>query len=193
MDIQELRQSLKMKWLSYYDQNRAWLVKMRVWSTYNGLRRPSSGFILATLSVLEPEFEQMLGFIMELNNDPDEIVVALGLNFNPDVELRLTKSSSNQEKQQTQSKPTPSNGFATNTQEWESQPVLSLVQKPGQFVETTEVDVTLQAGGANFAVGNGSRGIGFSLSEVRAIPTHANHIDSLSSDRLRLIIGHLHL
>jgi len=90
MNIQQLRQSLKMKWLGYYKQNRPWLVKMRVWGNYNGLRRPSSGFILATLSVLEPEFEQMLAFMTDLNNNPDAIVTALGLNFNPDEELRLT-------------------------------------------------------------------------------------------------------
>ncbi|BAY99226.1 hypothetical protein NIES37_32050 [Tolypothrix tenuis PCC 7101] len=89
MNIQQLRQSLKMKWLSYYQQNRPWLVKMRIWATYDGLRRPSSGFMLATLSVLEPEFDQILDFIMELNNNPDEIIRALGLNFNPDKELDL--------------------------------------------------------------------------------------------------------
>jgi hypothetical protein len=90
MNIQQLRQSLKMKWLNYYKQNRPWLVKMRVWATYNGLRRPSSGFILATLSVLEPEFDQILAFMVDLNNNPDAIVTALGLNFNPDEELHLT-------------------------------------------------------------------------------------------------------
>ncbi|AFY43879.1 DUF5331 domain-containing protein [Nostoc sp. PCC 7107] len=90
MNIQQLRQSLKMKWLGYYQQNHPWLVKMQVWGSYDGLRRPSSGFILATLSVLEPEFEQMLSFMMDLNNNPDAIVTALGLNFNPDEELRLT-------------------------------------------------------------------------------------------------------
>ncbi|WP_414574832.1 DUF5331 domain-containing protein [Anabaena sp. CCY 9402-a] len=95
MNIQELRQSLKMKWLDYYEQNRPWLVKLRVWAAYDGLRRPSSGFILATLSVLEPEFDQILAFVMELNNNPDEIVAALGLNFNPDKELGLIESQMN--------------------------------------------------------------------------------------------------
>jgi hypothetical protein len=90
MNIQQLRQSLKMKWLSYYQQNRTWLIKMRIWATYEGLRRPSSGFILATLSVLEPQFDQILVFIMDLNNNPDRIVASLGLNFNPDEELNLT-------------------------------------------------------------------------------------------------------
>ncbi|WP_138501991.1 DUF5331 domain-containing protein [Nostoc sp. PA-18-2419] len=92
MNIQELRQSLKQKWLNYYEQNISWLVKIRIWATYNGLRRPSSGFILATLSVLEPQFDEILTFMMDLNNNPDKIVAALGLNFNPDQELCLIKS-----------------------------------------------------------------------------------------------------
>jgi Family of unknown function (DUF5331) len=96
MNIQQLRQSLKMKWLNYYKENHPWLVKMRIWSTYDGLRRPSSGFILATLSVLEPQFDQILSFILELNNDPDKIITALGLNFNPDEELFLIKSERSQ-------------------------------------------------------------------------------------------------
>lgn len=89
MNIQQIRQSLKLKWVNYYYKNRSWLVKVRVWGTYDGLRRPSSSFILATLSVLEPQLEQLLPFLIELNNDPDEIVSALGLNFNPEEHLHL--------------------------------------------------------------------------------------------------------
>jgi hypothetical protein len=93
MNIQELRQSLKLKWVSYYYKNRSWLGKMRVWGTYNSQRRPNSGFILATLSALEPQFEEILPFISELNNDPDQIVVALGLNFDPEEHLHLVEST----------------------------------------------------------------------------------------------------
>ncbi len=92
MNIQQLRQSVKIKWLSYYEQNRSWLEKIRVWGTYNGLRRPSSGFILATLSVLEPQFQDYLSFMVDLNSNPDQIVTALGLNFNPDQELDVINS-----------------------------------------------------------------------------------------------------
>lgn len=92
MNIQQLRQSLKIKWLSYYNENRPWLVKMQVWGTYDGERRPSSGFILATLSVLEPQLDEIFPFILDLNNNPDRIVAALGLNFNPDQDLDLVKS-----------------------------------------------------------------------------------------------------
>jgi hypothetical protein len=91
MNIQQLRQSLKQKWLSYYEQNCPWLVKMRIWGTYDDVRRPLSGFILATLSILEPQFDEILNFIIELSNNPDKIVAALGLNFNPDEELSLIK------------------------------------------------------------------------------------------------------
>jgi hypothetical protein len=109
MDIQQLRQSLKLKWLGYCEENRPWLVKMKIWRSYDGVRRPSSGYILATLSVLEPQLKQILPFILDLNNNPDQIVAALGLHFNPDEELRLLKSerslTKTQAKNQIVSKP----------------------------------------------------------------------------------------
>lgn len=92
MDIKQLRQALKLKWLNYYQENISWLVTMQIWRTYDGVRRPSSGYILATLSVLEPGLQQILPFILELNNNPDHIVAALGLHFNPDEELGLLES-----------------------------------------------------------------------------------------------------
>jgi Family of unknown function (DUF5331) len=105
MNIQQLRQSLKQNWLIYYKQNISWLVKMRIWGTYDGLRRPLSGFILATLSVLEPQFDEILAFMLDLNNDPDKIVAALGLNFNPDEELRLIQSEHSMATSQVESEP----------------------------------------------------------------------------------------
>jgi hypothetical protein len=89
MNIKQLRESLKIKWVKYYHQNRSWLEKMRIWGTYDGYRRPSSGFMLATLSVLEPKLDEIFPFILELNNNPDEIIAALGLNFNPEEQLHL--------------------------------------------------------------------------------------------------------
>lgn len=176
MDIKGLRQSLKMKWLSYYEQNRSWLVKMRVWATYNGLRRPSSGFILATLAVLEPEFDQVLAFIMELNNDPDEIVSALGLNFNPDAELHRTSVNSHQQQQATSS-----NGLSVNDadqiQHSQSQPVLSLVQKPGRSpIDIHQVDE--------------HKAIGYTSPKVNAVTSNGNNVYSQTgqgnvSDRSR--------
>ncbi|MEL6461745.1 MAG: DUF5331 domain-containing protein [Cyanobacteria bacterium J06621_15] len=92
MNIKQLRESLKIKWVTYYHQNRSWLEKMRIWGTYDGYRRPSSGFILATLSVLEPKLDEIFPFILELNNNPDEIIAALGLNFNPEKQSHLIEN-----------------------------------------------------------------------------------------------------
>lgn len=95
MDIQQLRQSLKVKWLLYYRRNRPWMTKLRIWGTYDGQRRPSSSFILATLTNLEPQLVQMFPFIVALSNHPDQIIAALGLNFNPEVEIKsLTETTS---------------------------------------------------------------------------------------------------
>ena len=87
MNIEQLRQSLKDKWLVYYRDNRPWLARLAVWVNCNGQRRPSSSFILATLSVLEPELTDFLPLVVDLNSSPDRIVMALGLNFNPDRAL----------------------------------------------------------------------------------------------------------
>ena len=95
MNIKQLRESLKIKWVEYYHQNRPWLEKMRIWGNYDGFRRPSSGFILATLSVLEPKLDEIFPFILELNNNPDEIIAALGLNFNPEDQLHIIKDLDN--------------------------------------------------------------------------------------------------
>jgi len=88
VNIERLRQSLKAKWLGYYQDNRQWLARLKIWSNGEGGSRPSSSFILATLAVLEPRLTELFPFIVELNNDPDRIVAALGLNFNPDRELQ---------------------------------------------------------------------------------------------------------
>jgi len=88
VQIEHLRHSLKVKWLLYYRQHRPWLIQLRIWGTYDGQRRPASSFILATLSNLEPQLTQLFPFIVALSNDPDHIVTALGLNFNPDEELK---------------------------------------------------------------------------------------------------------
>ncbi|MFN6562052.1 MAG: DUF5331 domain-containing protein [Nostoc sp. ChiSLP01] len=150
MNIQQLRQSLKQKWLSYYEQNSSWLVKMRVWATYDDLRRPSSGFILATLSVLEPQFDEILDFIMELSNNPDKIVAALGLNFNPDEELRLIKSATQVESEPLQDKLSDENKavpLVLNTTNKTVQSDLPRLQQPvTSFIDSTELDLTHKSG-----------------------------------------------
>lgn len=93
MNTEQLRQSLKNKWLNYYAENRYWITRLRVWVDCDGKRRPSSGFILATLSVLEPHLNHLLPLVVDLSNNPDRIVAALGLNFNPDEYLEKLQKS----------------------------------------------------------------------------------------------------
>lgn len=92
MNIQQLRHTLKVKWLLYYQQNRPWMTKIRIWGTFDSKRRPCSSFILATVTNLEPKLIEVLPFVADLNSDPDQIVAALGLNFNPDEELKALKA-----------------------------------------------------------------------------------------------------
>ena len=94
MNIEQFRQSLKVKWLDYYRENRSWLTRVGVWVSCEGQRRPSSSFILATMSVLEPQFTQLLPLIVDLTSNPDRIVIAIGLNFNPDEELEAIAGES---------------------------------------------------------------------------------------------------
>ncbi|MEB3355676.1 MAG: DUF5331 domain-containing protein [Synechococcales bacterium] len=87
VNIKQLQTSLKENWLTYYRDNRDWIVHLGVWVNDNGHRRPSSSFILATLAALEPQLNQLLPLIVDLNSSPDRIVLALGLNFSPDDEM----------------------------------------------------------------------------------------------------------
>ncbi|MCU0549351.1 MAG: DUF5331 domain-containing protein [Leptolyngbya sp. Prado105] len=87
MNIDHLRRSLKDRWLDYYQENRAWISRLSIWVSCEGNRRPSSSFILGVLSIEEPRLTEMLPLIVDLSNHPDRIVVALGLNFDPEQEL----------------------------------------------------------------------------------------------------------
>lgn len=63
--------------------------------TCEGDRRPSSSFILATLAILEPKLHEILPLIVDLSSNPDRIVLALGLNFNPDQALKEITEAEN--------------------------------------------------------------------------------------------------
>ena len=87
MNIEHLRKTLKAQWLNYYRENRSWLTRLGIWVNCEGKRRPSSSFILGTLTTLEPQLLQILPLVVDLSSNPDRIILALGLNFNPDEEI----------------------------------------------------------------------------------------------------------
>lgn len=88
VNIEQLRHSLQEKWLTYYFENREWLVQLSIWVTCEGQYRPSASFILATLTALEPQLTRLMPLLAGLNSNPDRIVSALGLNFNPDDKVK---------------------------------------------------------------------------------------------------------
>lgn len=87
MNSKQLRRSLKIKWLTYYRDNREWIDKLGIWVTSNGQRRPSSGFILGALATLEPDLTNLLPLVVDLSSNPDRIISALGLDVSPVKEL----------------------------------------------------------------------------------------------------------
>ncbi len=87
MNSKQLRRSLKVKWLTYYRDNREWIDKLGIWVTSNGHRRPSSGFILGALATLEPDLTNLLPLVVDLSSNPDRIISALGLDISPVKEL----------------------------------------------------------------------------------------------------------
>ncbi len=87
MNSKELRRSLKTKWLTYYGNNREWIDKLGIWVTVEGQRRPSASFILGILATLEPDLNRLLPLVVELSNNPDRIIAALGLSINPATAL----------------------------------------------------------------------------------------------------------
>ena len=88
MNSNQLRQSLRVKWLTYYRDNREWIDHLGIWVTCKGQRRPSAGFILGVLSSIEPNLTQLLPLVVDLSSNPDRIIAALGLNISPDKELQ---------------------------------------------------------------------------------------------------------
>jgi hypothetical protein len=60
---------------------------MQIWAVFDGERRPLSSFVLATVSVLEPNLVDILPLLVDLNTNPDDMIAALGLNFDPKYEL----------------------------------------------------------------------------------------------------------
>jgi hypothetical protein len=109
--FEEFKAELKEKWLSYYQTNRIWLQKYM--SYYGGWRdtvnsvkydkeelislgldegyspcRPECYYILGVVSVLEPQIQGLLSFAQYLNTDSEGLVKTLGLDFDPEIELK---------------------------------------------------------------------------------------------------------
>ena len=83
---EQLRVELKEKWLNYYQVNRVWLEQLNG----HGHRINDSWFILGIITALETksELKELLQYFLLVTKDCDSIIRALGLDFDPELELK---------------------------------------------------------------------------------------------------------
>jgi hypothetical protein len=91
--FEEFKAGLKEKWLDYYEANRHWIERVVnkgfcSRNTSEG-RCPSHEFTLAVITALEPSLKELLPCFTELNSNPECLMKALGLDFNPERELAI--------------------------------------------------------------------------------------------------------
>ena len=115
---EQFKAELKDKWLDYYDANRSWLQHLMsetgYWSTatkceedlkdddYNP-RRPNSYFLIGVISGLEPKVQGLLSYMGYTTSSEDYIVRALGLDFDPEIELKKRSQQLEQQKSEADS------------------------------------------------------------------------------------------
>lgn len=82
--------SLRQKWLNFYQANRDWIsLHMQVESVYtpDGGKRPPSYLILGVANALEPKLAQLMLPFSKLNADADTLIEVLDLHFDPEMLL----------------------------------------------------------------------------------------------------------
>lgn len=95
-----LKTSLKQKWLQFFQVNRYWIsLHMEVESVYtpDGGRRPPSSLILGVVNALEPQLAELMVPFSKLNPVPDALIEVLELNFDPDLLLRFNSEAMSEE------------------------------------------------------------------------------------------------
>ncbi|MEC4892004.1 MAG: DUF5331 domain-containing protein [Oscillatoria sp. PMC 1051.18] len=89
--LEELKPTLKDKWLDYYQANRSWFRRTKnykwIVGTPDGGYRPDSYLIIGAVSALEPKVTEILFHFFLVSDNRDRIVEALGLHFDPEKEL----------------------------------------------------------------------------------------------------------
>lgn len=117
----QFKAELKEKWLDYYQTNRSWLQhcmdedsgwsdsvdydeeeleQFEIEEDYEP-RRPECYFILGVATVLEPSVRGLLAFAGSLTTNSEKFIKALGLDFDPELELQNYKKRSHQTINQT--------------------------------------------------------------------------------------------
>jgi Family of unknown function (DUF5331) len=91
-----LKNSLKQKWLQYFQSNRFWISLHSGVATPDGGKRPPSYLILGVINALEPQLAELMLPFSKLNPNVDTLIEVLGLNFDPDLMLGNTHQATNE-------------------------------------------------------------------------------------------------
>lgn len=95
-----LKNSLKQKWLQYFQSNYSWISLHSSVATPDGGKRPPSYLILGVINVLEPQLQEWMLPFSKLNLNVDTLIDVLELNFDPDLMLGSSTQSTIEEKEQ---------------------------------------------------------------------------------------------
>lgn len=88
--FEDLKISLRQKWLRFFQANRSWLnlyMDAASVATPDGGKRPASYLILGVVNALEPQIAQLMLPFSKLNPDVDSLIEVLELNFDPNLAL----------------------------------------------------------------------------------------------------------
>ena len=94
-----LKNSLKQKWLQYFQSNRSWISLHSSVATPDGGKRPPSYLILGVINALEPQLQELMLPFSKLNLNVDTLIDVLELNFDPDLMLGNSTQSTIEEKE----------------------------------------------------------------------------------------------
>ena len=83
---EQLKAELKEKWLNYYQANQFWLKK----ANGKGYQFENPRVMLGIITALESssELKELLQYFLLVTQDCDSIIKALGLHFDPELELK---------------------------------------------------------------------------------------------------------
>ncbi|WP_448380363.1 DUF5331 domain-containing protein [Gloeomargarita sp.] len=90
--FEEFKATLRNSWLEYVRNHRPWLevyLRQRGFKTPDNGRRPDAGLILGVITMAAPQLLDILPTFFKLSQgNPDAIIDALDLNFDPFKELQ---------------------------------------------------------------------------------------------------------
>jgi hypothetical protein len=87
-NFETIKATLKDKWLDYYEANQSWIAIVIEFDNLPQNRtRPHMSFILGVISALEPKLNEYFYYFSLVTNDEPAILKALGLDFDPQLEL----------------------------------------------------------------------------------------------------------